>query len=47
MSRAATMHREAMLSSPTSTATEPKQHRPFIPHSIRIFAIPIILGWVA
>src|SRR4051812_6515640 len=24
-----------------------KPHRPFIPHFIRIFAIPIILGWVA
>ncbi|MBV8292434.1 MAG: MMPL family transporter, partial [Mycobacterium sp.] len=23
------------------------RHRPFIPHFIRIFAIPIILGWVA
>ena len=22
------------------------RHRPFIPHAIRIFAIPIILGWV-
>src|SRR6201999_3586744 len=28
-----------------STAAKP--HRPFIPHFIRIFAIPIILGWVA
>src|SRR5246500_4319517 len=27
-----------------STAAKP--HRPFIPHFIRIFAIPIILGWV-
>src|SRR3984957_13765269 len=28
-----------------STAAKP--HRPFIPHFIRIFAIPIILAWVA
>src|ERR1700760_1162198 len=27
--------------------TAAKPHRPFIPHVIRIFAIPIILGWVA
>ena len=24
-----------------------RPHRPFIPHVIRLFAIPIILGWVA
>ncbi len=31
-----------------TTTPEPKHpHRPFIPHFIRIFAIPIILGWVA
>ncbi|MDT5354115.1 MAG: putative drug exporter of the superfamily, partial [Mycobacterium sp.] len=29
------------------TTTEAKPHRPFIPHFIRIFAIPIILAWVA
>jgi RND superfamily putative drug exporter len=29
-----------------TATTEPKQHRPFIPHAIRILAIPIILGWV-
>ena len=27
--------------------TEVKPHRPFIPHFIRILAIPIILAWVA
>ena len=27
--------------------TEAKPHRPFIPHFIRILAIPIILAWVA
>src|SRR6201996_2922068 len=26
---------------------ETKPHHPFIPHFVRIFAIPIILGWVA
>jgi putative drug exporter of the RND superfamily len=36
----------------TQTATRERigsghRHRPFIPHFIRIFAIPIILGWVA
>src|ERR1700761_6819568 len=32
----------------TPPAEQPtKTHRPFIPHFIRIFAIPIILGWVA
>jgi len=31
-----------------TTATEAEHpHRPFIPHVIRILAIPIILGWVA
>src|SRR5258708_33276406 len=30
-----------------TTTTETKPHRPFIPHFIRIFAIPIILAWVA
>ncbi len=32
-----------------SAATEgpERPHRPFIPHFIRIFAVPIILGWVA
>ena len=24
-----------------------RPHRPFIPHMIRLFAVPIILGWVA
>src|SRR6202007_3417276 len=37
-----------MTDTDTDTAiTEPKQHRPVIPHFVRIFAIPIILGWVA
>src|SRR5580704_2887450 len=31
----------------TATTTDTKPHRPFIPHFIRIFAIPIILAWVA
>jgi putative drug exporter of the RND superfamily len=33
----------------TDTTTSESRHpqRPFIPHFIRIFAIPIILGWVA
>jgi putative drug exporter of the RND superfamily len=26
---------------------ETKHHHPFLPHFIRIFSIPIILGWVA
>ncbi|HET9877141.1 MAG TPA: RND family transporter [Mycobacterium sp.] len=26
--------------------TERDTHRPFLPHSIRLFAVPIILGWV-
>ncbi|MFZ3271086.1 MAG: hypothetical protein WA285_21185, partial [Mycobacterium sp.] len=31
----------------TPERTEPERpHRPFIPHFIRIFAIPIILGWL-
>jgi putative drug exporter of the RND superfamily len=35
-------------STPTTGHTESGHpHRPFIPHFIRIFAIPIILGWVA
>jgi putative drug exporter of the RND superfamily len=32
-------------STPTTESKHP--HRPFIPHMVRIFAIPIILGWVA
>jgi putative drug exporter of the RND superfamily len=31
----------------TATTESGHPHRPFIPHFIRIFAIPIILGWVA
>ena len=31
----------------TASTTATKPHHPFIPHFIRIFAIPIILGWVA
>jgi putative drug exporter of the RND superfamily len=31
----------------TTTIESKPPHRPFIPHFIRIFAIPIILGWVA
>jgi putative drug exporter of the RND superfamily len=31
----------------TTTSQSRHPHRPFIPHFIRIFAIPIILGWVA
>jgi len=35
-------------STPTTERTESGHpHRPFIPHFVRIFAIPIILGWVA
>ncbi|UQX12714.1 MMPL/RND family transporter [Candidatus Mycobacterium methanotrophicum] len=31
-----------------AATTEPRpSHRPFIPHFVRIFAIPVILGWVA
>src|ERR1700753_983577 len=33
------------MTPPPTTDTKP--HRPFIPHFIRIFAIPIILAWVA
>lgn len=29
-----------------TTATAEKAHRPFIPHMIRLFAVPIILVWV-
>src|SRR5579875_688474 len=29
-----------------ATATTERGHRPVIPHAIRLFAIPIILGWV-
>jgi putative drug exporter of the RND superfamily len=39
-----------MTRADTGTATRESKHhphRPFIPHFIRIFAIPIILGWVA
>src|ERR1700689_4914434 len=42
MSRAPTTTTDA-----DTTTTDTKPHRPFIPHFIRIFAIPIILGWVA
>src|SRR3984957_10309362 len=35
------------MSRADTTTTDTKPHRPFIPHFIRIFAIPIILGWVA
>jgi len=39
------------MSDTDATTTERTEtghpHRPFIPHFIRIFAIPIILGWVA
>jgi RND superfamily putative drug exporter len=38
---------ERRLNTASTTTTESKPpHRPFIPHSIRIFAIPIVLGWV-
>ncbi|MBX9980274.1 MMPL family transporter [Mycobacterium gordonae] len=33
----------------TTAPTDPKEkrgHRPLIPHTIRIFAVPIIIGWV-
>ncbi|OBJ48994.1 RND family transporter [Mycobacterium asiaticum] len=30
-----------------SAPKEPRPHRPVIPHTIRIFAVPIIVGWVA
>ncbi len=33
--------------SETSATTTERTHRPFIPHFIRLFAVPIILGWVA
>ena len=29
-----------------SPAKTERGHRPFLPHTIRIFAVPIILGWV-
>jgi RND superfamily putative drug exporter len=39
---------ERRLDTASTTTTESKHpHRPFLPHFIRIFAIPIILGWVA
>ncbi len=39
---------ERRLDTASTTTPEPSHpHRPFIPHFIRIFAIPIILGWVA
>src|SRR5690242_6411156 len=28
------------------TAVKQRGHRPFIPHTIRIFAVPIIIAWV-
>ena len=31
----------------TEATPEAKSHHPFVPHFIRIFAIPIIIGWVA
>ena len=36
-----------MTDNGTPTPESKHPHRPFIPHFIRIFAIPIILGWVA
>jgi RND superfamily putative drug exporter len=39
---------EEQRSTPTTEHTESgHRHRPVIPHFVRIFAIPIILGWVA
>ncbi|HXO13060.1 MAG TPA: hypothetical protein VN871_11930, partial [Mycobacterium sp.] len=38
---------ERRVAAPDTATTETKPHRPFIPHFIRIFAIPIILAWVA
>ncbi|HEY2198778.1 MAG TPA: MMPL family transporter [Mycobacterium sp.] len=33
--------------SPTERTESKRPHRPVIPHFVRIFAIPIVLGWVA
>src|ERR1700722_12811072 len=38
---------ERRVAAPNTTTTDTKPHRPFIPHFIRIFAIPFILAWVA
>jgi putative drug exporter of the RND superfamily len=38
---------ERRLHTADTQTTAAKPHRPFIPHVIRILAIPIILGWVA
>src|ERR1700734_1567735 len=38
---------ERRVAAPDTTTTDTKPHRPFIPHFIRIFAIPFILAWVA
>src|SRR5271156_5315635 len=38
---------ERRVPAPDTATTETKPHRPLIPHFIRIFAIPIILAWVA
>src|SRR6202789_152012 len=38
---------ERRVTAPDTATTVAKPHRAFIPHFIRIFAIPIILGWVA
>ena len=29
------------------SAKHQRPHRPFVPHFIRIFAVPIVIGWVA
>ena len=38
---------ETATTAETEATPEAKPHHPFIPHFIRIFAIPIIIGWVA
>src|SRR5271167_4912734 len=38
---------ERHIAAPDTATAETKPHRPLIPHFIRIFAIPIILAWVA
>ena len=38
---------ERRFGTATERADHERPHRPFIPHVIRLFAIPIILGWVA
>src|SRR5271155_4546670 len=38
---------ERRVEAANTTTPDTQPHRPFIPHFIRIFAIPIILAWVA